>query len=120
MAAKAKTISLRDLHQHVKALDKLVTDAWMGKDHPAGISYREVRELAAKISALVADDAPSSPHAATATKSPKAAADNDKADVEKRAEYRRAAADKKPFDAATLYKPAFDPAVLGLAHIRKS
>ncbi len=108
----AKTISLRDLHQHVKALDKLVTDAWMGKDHPAAISYREVREHAAAISALVADDAPtSSPRAATATKPPKAATDNDKAAaVKQRAEYGRAAADKK----------AFDPAVLGLSHIRKS
>src|SRR5688572_18581592 len=95
MAAK-KTISLRDLHQHVKALDKLVTDAWMGKGHPAAISYREVREHAAAISALVADDAPSSPRAATATKSPKAATDNDKAGVQKRAEYQRAAADKAP------------------------
>lgn len=113
MAAKAKTISLRDLHHHVKALDKLVTDAWMGKDHPAAISYREVRDLAAKISALVAEDAPtSSPHAASAKNPPKAA-DNDKSTARERAEYQRAAADKKP-------KPAFDPAVLGLSHIRKS
>lgn len=105
----AKTVSLRDLHQHVKALDKLVTDAWMGKDHPAAISYREVREHAAAISALIADDAPSAPRAATAAKSPKAAADNDKAATKTRAEYGRAAADKKPFD----------PAILGLSHIRK-
>lgn len=105
----AKTISLRDLHHHVKALDKLVTDAWMGKDHPAAISYREVRELAAKISALVADDAPSSPKAATATQPPKAA-DTDKSTTKQRAEYGRAAADKAP---------RFDPAILGLSHIRK-
>jgi len=105
-----KTISLRDLRARVKVLDKLVTNAWFNTGVPAQIDFTEVREHAAAITALVADDS-ASPHAATATKSPAAAADNDKADALKGADYKRSAADKIPVDLS---------AVLGLGHIRRS
>jgi hypothetical protein len=91
MAAK-KTISLRDLRQHVKALDKLVTDAWFNSGHPASISFAHLRKHASAISALVAEDMPSSPRAATAKSSPKAATDK---------------------------ALPFDPKILGLYHIHK-
>lgn len=108
----AKSVSLRDLRAHIAELDRHVTTAWLTDTKPKEIDFTEIRKHAAAISAMVADDEPSSPHAATAKQPPKAAADNDKkADAQKRAEYSRAAADKRP---------AFDPAVLGLSHIRKS
>jgi len=102
----AKTISLLQLRQRLKALDKLVTDAWFGDGHPATISFADVREHAAAISAMVADDEPSAPHAATATKSPAAATDNEaKKHAQKRAAYASAAADKAPaFDPTTIYQ----------------
>jgi topoisomerase IA-like protein len=105
----AKTISLRDLRARVKALDKLVTDAWFNTGVPAEIDFAEVREHAAAISALIFDDS-ASPQAATATKSPAAATDTDKSNAKKRAAYQRAAADKRFVDLS---------AVLGLGHIRR-
>ena len=92
MAAK-KSVSLRDLRLHVKALDKLLTDAWFNTGHPASISFADVRKHASAISTLVAEDVPSSPRAATATQPPKAATDK---------------------------APPFDPKILGLYHIHKS
>lgn len=60
----AKTISLRELRNHVKQLDRLVTDAWFNSGVPAQISFADVRKHAAAISALVADGS-TSPHAAS-------------------------------------------------------
>jgi hypothetical protein len=107
----AKKISVRDLRAHIAELDRHVTTAWLNGKDTAEIDFPHVRKHVAAIAAMVADDEPSSPHAATATQPPKAATDTDKSDKASRAEYKRAAADKRP---------AFDPAVLGLAHIRKS
>ena len=94
-----QTISLRDLRAHIRALDELVTTAWMNTASPAEISFDEVREHARSILVMVGEETPT-------------AEDNEKkADVLKRAAYQRAAADEAP---------AFDlPAILGLSHIRK-
>lgn len=109
---QAKTISLLQLRQHVRALDKLIADAWLGASHPAEISFADLRKHTAAIAEMVADDEPGAPHAATATQPPKAATDNEaKKDAQKRAALQRSAADK-----ATI----FDPGVLGLSHIRRS
>jgi len=106
-----RTISLRDVRDHVKSLDRLVTDAWFDKsDGPTQISYADLRKHASGILDIVGTD--DDPHAATATKSPAAATDTDKSTARERAAYASAAADK-----------ALSPDIreaLGVGHIRRS
>jgi hypothetical protein len=110
-------ISLRDLRKHVLALTTLVDDGFAQSDDVAKLNFEEIKEHARGILALVepkatttttTKDAPAmaerSPHAATATSAPKAADNEATKDAQKRADYARAAADKKPaFDPSTLY-----------------
>lgn len=108
-----KTISLLELRKLTRRLDSMIHDAWMNTGTPAEISYQDIRDIAAAISAMVAEDGPSakqSPHASEGNKPP-AAADTDKADAQKRADYQRAAADAAPAGLS---------AILGLSHIRRS
>jgi hypothetical protein len=70
MAAQEKTVSLRELRGHVRALDKIITDAWFSSGSPTQISFADLRKHAHAIASMVADD---SPRAATATSPPKAA-----------------------------------------------
>jgi hypothetical protein len=109
MGMAERTISLKELRHHVRALDQLITEAWFKTGAPAEIDFSFIRKHAGSIMGMVADDA-SSPHAATATSPPKAAANERKADAQKRAAHQRAAADKAPVDLRT---------ILGLSHIRK-
>lgn len=82
----------------------MVTDAWFDKsDGPTRISFADLRKHALGILEIVGNDS-TPPHAATATKSPAAATDNDKPAARERADYQRAAADKKPaFDASSIW-----------------
>lgn len=113
-------VSLCDLRKHVLALASMVDDAFAQPDEVATLDFASVGIHARGILSIVepqpkaTKDAPAmakrSPHAATATQSPKAADNEARNDAQKRADYARAAADKKP---------AFDSSVLGLSHIKR-